>query len=91
MLPPDAKRPDSVEGVNLLVIHPNSQWKTVFDLLVATCILYTAVVAPVQVCYYSLLSEHPLHADRHVTSLSPMLPRYHPCYLVTTSDRCATR
>ena len=51
MLPPDAKRPDSVEGANLLVIHPCSRWKTVFDLLVATCILYTAVVAPVQVCY----------------------------------------
>lgn len=78
MLPPDAKRPDSVEGVNLLVIHPNSQWKTVFDLLVATCILYTAVVAPVQVCFVLFCYQSTLSTQ------TDTLPGDAPCHLVIT-------
>ena len=64
MLPPGEKRPDSVEGVNLLVIHPERLWKSMFDLLVAACILYTSVVAPVQVFYrISFLEETEVLVD----------------------------
>ena len=38
-------------GLSKLVIHPHSPYKSVFDIFIVICVVYSSVVAPIKVTY----------------------------------------
>ena len=38
-------------GLNRLVIHPKQKWKSIFDIFIVICVVYSSIAAPIKVTY----------------------------------------
>ena len=48
---PITKADLKAKGLDRLVIHPDSRFKVLFEIFIIFCVLYTAVVEPLKVCW----------------------------------------
>merc|ERR1711871_1876621 len=49
--PREAVDDEKPKGLDRLVIHAKSTWKSLFDIFIVICVIYSSVVAPVKVVY----------------------------------------